>query len=113
MSKLFDDMQAHTSTTAEEILKSMITKDESIKLKTVIPAPKEACAMRSMATVLNDCGFGDSGKLVNDWMDLFEQYMVSHKGMSWDKITKAVSAIFAAGMLNQEQSAKDRLLRQK
>lgn len=89
--EILSGMEALPDATLELILQDLMRKDESIKLKTHIIDPSAMSALGSIKALCEKSGLKVSAAILGEWIENFEQYMVSWRRQGRQEILKAIS----------------------
>jgi len=74
----------------QKILNELMRSDVNLPLKTQIENPLNLAILKVLANMLKQRGMKKSGKILDDFIRTFLEYMVSYKRMSRKEIIDAV-----------------------
>jgi hypothetical protein len=100
-----DDFDLKEEITYEKILSSLLNS-EDLNLKTEIRSPQKLAGLFTYAKYLNQLGLSDSKDLLEAYIDILNEYMVSYERASRKEIIEAVRSMFEKATTSYSLSEK-------
>ena len=105
MSDIRDDFDLREEITYEKILSSLLNS-EDLNLKTEIKSPQKLAGLFIYAKYLSQLNLTDSKDLIETYIDILNEYMVSYNRASRKEIIEAVRSMFEKATTSYSLSEK-------
>lgn len=92
---ILDGLEQIEEVKPEQILQSLIQKDNSIRLKTHIVAPTDISVLRMLQETLRNYKMEKTAETINVFLNYYEEYMVSFNRESRREVITALSNVLA------------------
>ena len=90
-SGLFDGMDEVDDISFQQILNNLLNAENNLNLKTQVNKPKQLASLFILSKYLEKNNFENSGKLLESFINIFLEYMISYRREGRKEVIRALT----------------------